>query len=137
MGQSVDVCWETAEEDTPEARDKPSPDDLAARRTAWLRGVLRFDYARRRPERTMHLTRWTRPGRGQLLFSALVPPGREEPLSIGTSLELQTVALTDLAGGGAQLKRREGTTRLLLPATSDPKKQTALMRLYLDIEALD
>ena len=137
MGQSVDVCWETAEEDTFEESEMPSPEDIAAGRTARLRGVLRFDYARRGPERTMHLTRWTRPGQGKLLFSALVPPGREEPLAIGASLELQTIALTDIAGGKAQLKRREGKARLLWPTPSDPKMRTAFLRLYLDIEALD
>ena len=79
---------------------------------------------------------WTRPGRGRLMHLVAVPPGRYEPLPFPGSVELATVAVTDLAEGRATLKRREPRNRLVLPEARGEGDRIRVLRLFLDVAPL-
>jgi hypothetical protein len=80
---------------------------------------------------------WTRPGRGRLMHVEAVPPGTYDPLPVPGSVELATVAVTDLEKGRATWKRRANRHRLVLPDDRADGDRVRVLRLFLDLEPLD
>ena len=98
--------------------------------------MVKLGYHRHPPNRIRRKVVWTRPGKGAVLELGTTPPGRYADLALPTALELQTIAVTDLRSGAARLVRRESQARLMEPSMRSDGDQVALVRLFLDIEAL-
>jgi hypothetical protein len=98
--------------------------------------MVKLGYDDEPPERIRRMVVWTRPGKGAVLTAGAVPPGRYEPLSVPTSREMQAIAVTDIAAGRAELKRRDGVARLTWPETRAADDRVSELRLYFDLEPL-
>lgn len=135
-GQTLQLWWSVNPLVRSQARELPHPGAVAADRTEPHAAGLEYQYEDRGfvPHRFVE---WTRPGKGGLLHLEAVPPGIDTPLAVPGSIELATVAITDLASGRAALRPREARNQLVLPGEFAEGDRVRILRLFLDIAPLE
>lgn len=132
-GQTVRVNWAHEREERGTERDRPGRANAEAGRTE-VHAVRTHHHFADDAVTNYRMVGWARPGIGRVLVDEALPPGRYEDLPMRTSLELQTIAVADVAGGGVGLRRRDRQVRLLTPETMGPEDRVEIWRLFLDIE---
>ena len=135
MGQTLELRWSAHAEGADRA-GTPPPEAVAAGRTQPKIVMVKLGYDHNPPERIRRMIVWTRPGKAEVLMAGAVPPGRYESLPTSSAVEVQAIAVTDIASGSAQLKRRDGVARLTWPSSKAPGDRASMLRLYLDVEPL-
>jgi hypothetical protein len=135
-GQSVVVWW--SYQRTPRERQgEAAPPSLAKEgRTTAFSALVDYHFDDR-VGNNRRLAYWARPGMGKLQHQSALPPGRYEALPREGSIELLTVAMSDLSSGELELKRRELQTRVLQPAALEPGDRVEIVRVFLDLAPLE
>lgn len=134
-GQTLQVQWGQREPGEGEAKDRPGREDEAAGRTD--RHVRRMHLHFSDQSVTyLRFTNWSRPGKGVVQAVSALPSGRYEDLPMPGTIELLTLAFSDLAEGAVTLRRREQGSVLRPPASMGPEDRILTWSLFLDIEPL-
>ncbi len=112
----------------------PPEDAVAEGRTEPHVVLVKVGYDKSLPNRERRIVVWTRPGKARIHTWSALPPGRYEPLAVPTWMELQTIAVTDLATGEARLQHRAGKTLVVLPGEVDGvADRSTELRMYLEV----
>ena len=137
-GQTLQIQWADLTGRVDEDRMRPSREDVAAGRTEPKVVDALYHFADR-ATRQERLIRFTRPAHGRLHVRHAAPPGRYEDLPARGSVELMTLAISDVADGEVTLRPREGRTQVRTPPGFRPDggDSLAVWRLFLDIEPLE
>jgi hypothetical protein len=130
-GSSVTVGWSQVVVEARPSEVSPA-EDAGAGRTEMHVLLHRFGFADGAAEERIVPT-WTRPGRGRVLFRALVPPVVDEDLPVGTRLELGVAAVADVESGEARLVPTATTTRVKMPSPAAPGDRVTVFRLWLEV----
>ena len=132
-GQTVLVRWSHERlPSSPHLEGQAPPDEARAGRTRPIAVELgcMFDD---RASNSRRIVFWARPAHAAVKALRALPPGRSEPLPQEGSIELLTVAQTDIADGAITLKTRGLQTRVLYPETLTEADRVEVTRVFLDL----
>jgi hypothetical protein len=134
-GRTLKLTWAHATPTDKGVEARPGAEDHRAGRTEthWIHVDYHFgDEAVTQRQ----LLAWTRPGRGTVKASEVLPPGKYEPMPLKGTVELVSIIIADLGEGTATLQRRGPRTTLRAPKPLAPGDRIRRVRLFLDFEPL-